>query len=366
MAISIFFCGDVMTGRGIDQIMPNPGDPQLFESYVKTARQYVQLAESAHGAITQPVSYDYIWSDVLDELERRKPDVRIINLETAITQSGDYWPRKQVHYRMNPQNISCLTAAKINCCTLANNHLLDWGYEGLAETLKILDNAGIRHAGAGIDVTEAQRPSVFEVNGKGRVLVFSFGSTTSSIPLQWAARKDKPGINLLPDLSEETAQHMAGQISQAKSSGDVAIASIHWGGNWGYEIPQEQVEFAHCLIEGGVDIVHGHSSHHFKAVEIYRGRPIFYGCGDFINDYEGIGGHEEYRGDLAVMYFVTVDPSQDKCVEVRLVPMQIKHFRLNRASDTDAQWMYEILKPESAAFDTKVDLHPNNSICIRC
>lgn len=301
----------------------------------------------------------------MSELKRRKPDVRVVNLETAITSSDDYWPKKQVHYRMNPQNISCLTAANIDCCTLANNHLLDWGYDGLTETLKTLDAAGIKYAGAGIDITEARRPAILTINGKGRIIVFAFGSVTSGIPRQWAAKESKPGINLLPDLSLQTAQQIAEQISRFKNAGDVVVASIHWGSNWGYGIPEQQIDFAHCLVEGGVDIVHGHSSHHFKAIEIYRGRPIFYGCGDFINDYESIVGFEEYRGDLAVMYFVTIDQSQNRCVDVQLVPIQIKHFRLNLSSDADAKWMYETLKSVSEMFDTQMDFR-NNLIYICC
>jgi len=75
------------------------------------------------------------------------------------------------------------------------------------------------------------------------------------------------------------------------------VASIHWGDNWGYEI-------AHNLIDhAGVDIIHGHSSHHAKGIEVWHGKPVIYGCGDFINDYEGIGGNEKYRSDLSLMYF---------------------------------------------------------------
>ena len=74
------------------------------------------------------------------------------------------------------------------------------------------------------------------------------------------------------------------------------VASVHWGSNWGYDIPREQTVFAHRLIdEAGVDIIHGHSSHHVRAIEVYKDRLILYGCGDFLNDYEGISGYEEFR-----------------------------------------------------------------------
>ncbi len=91
-----------------------------------------------------------------------------------------------------------------------------------------------------------------------------------------------------------------------RQRGDVVIVSIHWGSNWGYGVDDDQVRFACRLIEGGVDVIHGHSSHHPRPVEVYRGRLILYGCGDCIDDYEGISGHEEFRDDLRLLYFPSV------------------------------------------------------------
>jgi len=353
-----------MTGRGVDQILPHPGDPRLYEPSVHNARDYLRLAEAAHGPTRHPVAYDYIWGDALQELERATPDVRIINLETSITTRGDPWPGKAVHYRMNPQNIACLTAAGIDCCALANNHVLDWGYDGLAETLATLDQAGIKHAGAGANAEEAELPAISNVMGKGRVLVFSFGSATSGIPLEWATGHDRPGVNLLEDLSGQTCHRLTSKVREAKGADDIVVASLHWGGNWGYEIPDAQVRFAHCLIEEGVDLVHGHSSHHVKALEVYRGHPILYGCGDFLTDYEGIRGHEAFRSDLAMMYFVRLASFPHALVDLRLVPMQIRHFRLRRASAADVQWIHRILNHECARFGTEVSLNPDHSLSV--
>src|SRR5262249_33320603 len=151
MSLRLFLCGDVMTGRGIDQALPHPLNPVLYEPYVRDAREYVALAEEANGPIPRPLGVDYVWVDALQELERARVDLRVVNLETAVTSAETPWPGKGIHYRMHPQNIECLTAAKINACALANNHVLDWGYDGLSETLKNLDAAGIAHAGAGND-----------------------------------------------------------------------------------------------------------------------------------------------------------------------------------------------------------------------
>ena len=117
------------------------------------------------------MEFAYIWGDALAELERTKPDVRIINLETAVTRSDDVQD-KAVNYRMHPGNIPCITAANIDCCTLANNHVLDWGYHGLSETLETLKKADIKIAGAGRDIHEAQEPAVMTIPGKARVLSY--------------------------------------------------------------------------------------------------------------------------------------------------------------------------------------------------
>lgn len=353
--IKLFLCGDVMTGRGIDQILPHPGNPTLYEGYMKSAAGYVELAEEANGPILKPVSFSYIWGDALAELRLRKPDLRIINLETAITRSNDV-QEKAVNYRMNPDNIPCITAADIECCALANNHVLDWGYQGLAETLDTLRKAGIKTTGAGANIEEARAPVVMPVSGKGRVLVFSFGSETSGIPWSWAATAGKPGVNLLPDFSLKTVRAIRDQIGGLKRTGDIVVASIHWGGNWGYQVPHEQQEFAHWLIDdAGIDIVHGHSSHHAKGIEVYQGKLILYGCGDFLNDYEGISGHEAYRGDLSLMYFASVEPGDGKLVKLDMVPMQMKRFRLNHASRKDAVWLKEVLDREGGKFKSGVE-----------
>ncbi|MBO0860527.1 MAG: CapA family protein [Chloracidobacterium sp.] len=363
--IRMFLCGDVMTGRGVDQILPHPGAPALYESYVNDAREYVRLAEDAHGPIPRPVDFGYIWGDALGEMDRAGTDVRIINLETAVTESEDHWPDKPALYRMRPSNIGCLTAARVSCCSLANNHLLDWGAEGLRETLRTLDEAGIAHAGAGHDAVEAASPAALDVAGKGRVLIFSFGSQSSGVLREWAATGDRPGVNLLADLSQKTASRLADRALARTKSGDVVVFSIHWGGNWGYHVSDEQISFAHRLIDEGVSIVHGHSSHHVKTVEVYRDRLILYGCGDFLSDYEGISGYEQFRGDLTLMYMLEIDPLQGQLLKARLVPMQIRRFRLNRASAEDSQWLCDLLTRLGSPFETRARLENDHSLTLQ-
>jgi len=363
--ITLFMTGDVMTGRGIDQALPFPGDPVIYEPYIKSAKGYIRIAEKANGPIPRPAAFSYVWGDALDELQRRKPDLRLINLETSITASNDFWKDKGINYRMHPQNIPILTRAAINFCSLANNHILDWGYAGLLETLQTLQRANIASSGAGRNLSEAAAPAVMTLAGKGRVLVFSFGLESSGIPSSWAAA-DKPGVNLLPDLSDNTLLQIAQKVRRIKQKGDIVVASIHWGGNWGYKIYGAQKAFAHRLIdEADVDVIHGHSSHHVKGIEVYKEKLILYGCGDFLNDYEGIGGYEEYRGDLSLMYFVKIDPASGKLSQLQMIPTQIKRFRVIRASMDDTLWLKNILNREGNRLDTRVILDKDHIFSLR-
>ena len=364
--VTMFLSGDVMTGRGIDQVLPHPNDPKIYEEYVRNADRYVELAEAVNGPIPRPVDFSYIWGDALDEFDRVAPDVRIVNLETAVTKSDDYWKGKGINYRMHPENLPCITAAKIDCCALANNHVLDWGYAGLAETLETLTRAKVKTAGAGRSREAAEAPAILELRGKERVIVFSVGSVTSGIPSKWAATDDRPGVSLVADWSDEWLGRIAAKVSDVKQSGDLVVVSIHWGGNWGYAIPSRQQMFAHRLIdEARVDVVHGHSSHHPRGIEIYREKPILYGCGDFVNDYEGISGYEEFRSDLALMYFVSMDSTTGRLARLVMTAFQIRRFRLNRASRQDAEWLRDTVSREGRPLGTEVELDEGNILTLR-
>jgi poly-gamma-glutamate capsule biosynthesis protein CapA/YwtB (metallophosphatase superfamily) len=353
-SMRLFLCGDVMTGRGIDQVLMNPCDPQLHESFVHSATDYVRLAEAANGSIPRQVGPSYIWGAALDEWNRAHPDVRIINLETSITRSETYAP-KGINYRMSPENADCLAAADIDCCALANNHVLDWGRDGLIDTLTTLARFKIKVAGAGRNPDEAAAAATLEIPDKGRVLVFALASVTSGTPLSWASTAHSAGVNLLRDLSDINATALAETIAAIKQPLDIVVVSIHWGPNWGYDVPDEQRRFAHTLIDrADVSIVHGHSSHHAKAIEVYRNRLILYGCGDFLNDYEGIRGYEEYRDDLGLMYFADIDVATGNLAALEIVPLQVRRFRLERPSSQDIDWIGQTLNRESQTFEVGV------------
>lgn len=359
--LRLFVCGDVMPGRGIDQILAQPSDPALHESFMRDARGYVALAEKASGPIPRHVDADYVWGDALEEWRARRPAVRIANLESSITRHDRAWP-KGINYRMHPANVGVLGAAHIDCCVLANNHVLDWGREGLAQTLAVLRAARIATAGAGERLAAAQAPAALPLGEGRRLLVFAAATEDAGVPVEWAAEPTRAGVWRLDDLAAATAAQIGAAVARHKRTGDLVVFSLHWGGNWGYEVTPAQRAFAHALIdEAGVDLLYGHSSHHPKAIEVHHGHLILYGCGDFLNDYEGIGGHEAYRGELGLMYFPQLETAHGHLRELVLVPTRIRRFRIGQAPPEDRRWLFVVMRRECATMGCDLEEKPDGS-----
>ena len=350
---TLILAGDVMTGRGVDQILAAPGSPRLHEDYVVDARSYVDLAEQVNGSIPKPVEDAWPWGEALDVMDEAEPAVRVMNLETSVTRSDELAPAKAVRYRMSPANIGCLSAAHADVWTLANNHVLDHGMPGLVETLDTLHAGGLRTAGAGLHAAEAWAPATVE-HGDARVVVSSVGHVSSGVPASWAAGAHRPGVALLPDLSDATATMVADATRRDERPGDLRVVSVHWGGNWGYDVPREHRRFARRLIDEGVHVVHGHSSHHPRPVEVYRGGLVLYGCGDLVNDYEGIGGYESFRDDLRLLYLARLAPGTGELQELSMVPFQARQLRLWRAGGEDTAWLAGTLCRVCRPFGTSV------------
>jgi poly-gamma-glutamate synthesis protein (capsule biosynthesis protein) len=142
--------------------------------------------------------------------------------------------------------------------------------------------------------------------------------------------------------------------------------SIHWGGNWGYEISPAERAFAHGLIDQAeVDVVHGHSSHHVKGIEVYHHKPILYGCGDLLDDYEGIGGYKAYRADLALMYFPSFDAASGNLLRLAMTPTRTHRFRINRATGDEVAWLRATLSREGTNLGTSAEAQADGTLLLR-
>jgi poly-gamma-glutamate capsule biosynthesis protein CapA/YwtB (metallophosphatase superfamily) len=361
---ALLLCGDVMPGRGVDQILPHPGAPELRELGTSDAGVYVRLAEQLSGPFVYPVSFDWPWGDALRVADEVAPDVRVINLECAVTRSSEFASGKAVHYRMEPANLPCVASFKPDACALANNHVLDFGRTGLIDTLHWLAGAGLSAVGAGRNLAQAQQAVAIPLPGGGRVLVFSCGAACSGIPPSWAAAPGRPGLDLLTSFDDAVADRLINRVRDAKQPGDIAVVSIHWGSNWGYEVHPDQDRFARLLVDGGVDLIYGHSSHHPRPIRIYHGKLILYGCGDCIDDYEGISGYEQFRDDLRLLYFATLRRGTGELTQLRMVPMQVGKMRLRHARSEDSKWLAAILDQISRGYGSRISLEAGGTLSL--
>ena len=357
--------GDVMTGRGIDQAFARHASSELFEPWVRDAREYLELARQVNGPLPLPIGHDYVWGEALAVLEREPPHLRLVNLETAVTSSGRAWPGKGIHYRMHPANVGVLAAARIDCCVLANNHVMDWGRGGLADTLATLSGAGIRTAGAGADAEAAGAPAILPLPGGGRLLVFARGTRSSGVPADWAAGRRPAGVSMVePDL--RSADALAAEVLSARQPGDLVVVSLHWGENRVARVPDAHRVFARRLIDAGAaDLVHGHSSHHPLPIEVHRGRLILYGCGDLINDYEGIAPRGEPRSDIGCVYIAALARQGGLLGGLRIVPMQLRRFRLSVPDPETVDWLARLLDGGGREFGTSIEADPRGGWRLR-
>jgi len=241
--------------------------------------------------------------------------------------------------------------------------VLDWGREGLIETMSALRDAQVRWAGAGHDAGEAAAPATLDLPTGGRLLVFALAASSSGVPPEWSATATRCGVNFIDAVSTSSAERVAQAIGLQRRHGDLVVVSIHWGGNWGFAIPQEHRDFARVLIESGaVDLVYGHSSHHVLGIEVIRGKLVLYGCGDFINDYEGIVGYESFGPNLALMYFPVLRAPSGELADLALVPLRRRRLRLEHADGGDVAWLARTLQREGERLGTGVHTDANGVI----
>ncbi len=286
---------------------------------------------------------EYPWGDTLPILH--SADWRLCNLECVISDRGTPWSAypKTFHFRSDAKNIAVLVAARMNAVSLANNHVLDYGYDALIEMLGVLDHAGIAHSGAGLNYEEASRLATSEVSGRKLGLL----AFTDNEP-DWEATADRPGVFYVPtDLTDSRTTRLLEIIRASQEVVDLLIVSAHWGSNWGYGPPHDHIVFAHALIEAGADVIFGHSSHVFRGIEFYKGRPILYGAGDFVDDY---AIDEIERNDQSFIYVIEMAGGIPR--GVRLYPTLIRGCHASLAEGVYALGITDKMAELCAAFNT--------------
>ncbi len=314
---TIAFLGDVMLGRGVDEQIPHH----------------------------RPESF---WGTTLPIL--RGTDAVIANLECAITSSKQPWSRtpKMFFFGARPAAIKVLEAANIRCVALANNHILDYCEQGLLDTLRHLDAAGIGHAGAGRTRSEAEMPAIVRLTG----LTIAMVSLTDNEPA-FAATEKRAGTNYLDiEVEREPRTRLMAMAEACRDSGaDISVLSLHWGPNMVTSPSKVFCAFARAAIDCGFDLIHGHSAHLFQGVEIYRERPIFYDTGDLIDDY---AFDEILRNDWSFIFLV--DVTGKRIERFRMVPVRLNFARVDLAEGDEREAISRRMINACGALGTKIEL----------
>lgn len=366
-SLKLFLAGDVMIGRGVDQLLENSVPPQMFGKKVKLATYYIDKAEEKNGPMPSEQEVmamggpsRYIWGDLLPALEYEKPHARLINLETALTLSEDRHPKHYPH-RGHPSNalLTLRQTAQVDAASVANNHVGDYGMNGMVDTLHSLKAAGIVPVGLGMDAKEAYEAKMVAPD----VSMVAMMGVSSEAPIEWKARENSPGIARSEDSYGYKDLYRTlsslGAVAHGRPSKPLSIASLHIGLNWSHSVDAKHRWFAENLAEPGNDgpnahLVVCHSSHHVKGFEVTPNRRLIcWGLGDIINDYEGTSSGVGFLKGYCLAWLPTfkmVDGDW-KFSHMRMRVYKIKHLSIKSGSDEDADALFKVLQDHSRVHD---------------
>lgn len=315
---------------------PTPGPPTLADwggalpaedgTVLLAAVGDVMLARTV-GEYAERYGVDYPFAPVAPAL--KQADIAMANLECPIALGGDPWPKTYV-FRAHRSTALGLGRSGLNVISLANNHVLDFGVAGLAETVQHVTAQGLAVLGAGMDRAEAERPLVYDIRGV-RVAVVAW---VSYAPASFAAGDARPGVAYLDDL-----ERMARQIEGAKRQADAVVVILHGGKEYDAMPTAQQQTAAHRAVDAGADLVVGHHPHVLQPAEIYKGKLIAYSLGDFVFD---IDNYDAARDGAVLWAWIGKDGvRRAELWRTRIVHDAQVRFRMG----ADGQPLREVLLP---------------------
>lgn len=315
MALTVALAGDTMLGRSVaERLRRSPTPRTLFADEVRQV-----LAEA---------------------------DLVVLNLECCVSDRGHRWPDpyKTFFFRAPPAAAEVLAGLGVDCVTLANNHALDYGFDALADTLALLERAGVRTVGAGHDVLAAREFAVLKAEGVRLAVV-----AVTDHPEEYAAGEQRPGV-AWADLRAGVPDWLGALVARAAREADAVLVTAHWGPNMTSRPPQHIRAAAPRLLAAGATLVAGHSAHVFHGVA----DRIIHDMGDFVDDY---AVHPALRNDLGLLFLVTLDgPDPASLAPVRLeaVPLFLDFCHTRLAHGEEREWIRERFTAACAELGTEV------------
>ncbi len=262
------------------------------------------MLDGSAREIMQEHGYDHAFDGTRNWLSGA--DIAIGNLEGPLTTGGEPAPDKKYLFRSPPDKVTAtLHAAGFDVVSLANNHTLDYGSQGLNDTIAALDKANIHHVGAGSNLREARQAAFIDKNG----LRVAFLGYSLTFPEEFWAKKNGPGTAF------GHRQHIINDIKAAKSEADIVVVSFHWGRESITELRPYQVALGRESINAGAQLVIGHHPHILQAVERYKHGAILYSMGNF-----AFGSYSKKARSSAL---AEIEFEKDKLIQVRLRPINV-------------------------------------------
>lgn len=341
---------------------------------------------------------DAVHCDLLQYLQ--SADLRVCNLEGVVTSSCPdmsaiyHSPVDYIcQHGIDTEQAKLLSDIGIDCCSIANNHVLDFKFDGVKDSIQFLNENGIKWFGFGKNWEVAWKPRMCNLklssfsNGYAgdnvkvdsrKVKIAFFGLADHFV--EWKATNQKAGINYFdvryfscagegnPNHSTWTNfEIIEEQLNKVRKKTDLIVFSIHWGDNFQDGVLESFRLFAHCLIDAGVNIVHAHSSHHVQAVEAYNEGIIMYGCGEFLNDYDLLEkelnkhdetlGHEyvTYSSHLSFVYKLHLSSSKEiRLSMLEMLPIVVKRGQVACCTHNERETLFAQMKEKCDVFGTKL------------
>ena len=287
------------------------------------------LGRDVSDRVVGGLTADGMWNDVGPAM--RATDGVIGNLECAVSRRGTPWPRlKAYRFRADPLVLERLREGNVRCVALANNHVLDYSAEGLADTRLHLRETGIAFAGAGANLAEAIAPTVFAA---GRYTI-GFASLTNTVP-EFGATPEGPGTAYLKIRNDAASYALvSGLVGELRRRGaEILVLGIHWGPNFRWWPPSHYRAFAKQALAAGFDIVHGHSAHILQAAEFHGNGLILYDTGDFIDDFRVI---PPFRSDRSFLFVADVAPGRVSRLSMLPVSLKIGEVHVAKGAEAEA------------------------------
>ena len=362
--VTVFVCGDVMPGRGVDQILPHPGDPELREPYARDARAYVDLAEDAHGPIPRPAGFGWPWGDALRVLEEIAPDVRVINLETSITASRGFAPGKAICYRMSPGNVAAWRRPGRTCARWRTTTCSTSAAAGWPTPCGRCPARGCGRRGPGRTAT---RPG-----GRRPSRCAAAGAPSSCPPVPPAAGSRRAGRPPGPARGQPAPRPVAGHRRRRDRPGAGGPAARRRRGGLhplGIELGIRRGRRPGSLRPRPDRRRRQPGPRPFLAPSAAdRGVPGQAHLVRLRRLHQRLRGHHRppgLPGDLRLLYFASLEAGTGQLTALRMAPMRTRKMRLHPAPAADRQWLRTVLDQISRGFGSRVDLRPDGMLALR-